>query len=106
MGVRKAGADRIFWGSVLASLALIGPSCFDAIVETDAGFHVVVGRDILRGSLPHVNGHSWIAGNQPWFSTYWLFDALCAALEARLGPLGLQLLTFAMGAGTVWFLGK
>jgi hypothetical protein len=106
MAVRKAGADRIFWGSFAAAVALIAPGCFDAIVETDAGFHVIVGRDILRGSLPHINGHSWIAHDQPWFSTYWLFDAVCAALDGWLGPLGLQLLTLAMGAGTLFLCGK
>ena len=106
MAVRKAGAERIFRVSFAVAVALIAPGCFDAIVETDAGFHVVVGRDILHGSLPRINGHSWIAHDQPWFSTYWLFDAACAALDGWLGPLGLQLLTLAMGVATLFLCGK
>jgi hypothetical protein len=100
---RKAVAEKL---PLLCAIALVAPSCFDAIAETDAGFHIVVGRDILAGSLPHVNGHSWVAMQQPWFSTYWLFDAICALLDKWFGPLGLQLLTFAMAVATLWLLAK
>lgn len=97
---------RVAYAIALAgSAALLAPSCFDAIVEPDAGFHIAIGRLILRSGIPHTNALSWIARDEPWFPNAWLFDAACAALTNALGPLGLQIFVFALGVATVALVG-
>ena len=97
MAVRKAGADPLFLGALALAVAIFAIASFDAVVETDAGFHVAIGRLVLHSGIPRTNALSWIARDQPWYPNAWLFDAAAAALHDRLGPLGLQLLTFALG---------
>jgi len=86
------------------ALCLTGPICFDAITESDAGFHVAMGRLIRQGTIPTTNALSWIARDHPWRPTSWLYDWLCAVADAGLGPLGLQLMTFAFLALTLLFM--
>ncbi|GAC1606625.1 MAG: hypothetical protein NVS4B10_21040 [Myxococcales bacterium] len=82
------------WLPFALAVAATGPVCFDPISESDIGFHVAIGRLVRQGLFPRTNSLSWIAHDQPWGSTSWLYDWLCAIADARLGPAGLQLLTF------------
>jgi hypothetical protein len=76
--------------------ALVGPVLFRPIWESDAGWHLAVGRLAIEQGIPRTNALSWTAPDNPWYATSWLFDVLAASLEARLGELGLQLLCAAL----------
>ena len=89
------------WGALTTAIALAAPYCFDAIGETDAGFHIAVGRLILRSGIPRTNALSWIARDAPWYPNSWLFDVVCAAVTDRFGLLGLQLFTFLLAVAVL-----
>lgn len=92
---------RFGWPAAFA-LLFAGPICFLAVADTDTGWHVAVGRLVLRGHLPRTNALSWAYGETPWYATSWLYDAALAALtDALPQALGAQLLTFALVAMTV-----
>ncbi len=69
--------------------------------ETDAGWHLAVGRVIARHGIPFENALSWTHPHAPWFATSWLFDWLAYETTLRAGVLGLQLFTFLWVAATI-----
>jgi hypothetical protein len=79
------------------ALLVAGPFCFAAVSDSDAGWHVAVGRLILHGRFPHANSLSWKWGDHPWYPTSWLYDVVAGALGTAFG---LQLLTFVLFAAT------
>jgi hypothetical protein len=85
----------------LAGLVLAGPFCFTPIDETDIGWHLALGRHIASAGIPRHNALAWTAPDYPWYATSWAFDWICYRLDAALGVLGLQLLTFALLALTL-----
>jgi hypothetical protein len=98
------------WCIVLAALvsaAIAAPLCLQPIWDTDAGWHVAVGRLIREGHFPDANALSWTAPAHPWYPTSWLFDLLAAiGADVLPGALGLQLLTFAFVAGFGFLLAR
>gem|GEM_PF-2142697 len=69
--------------------------CIHPTSETDAGWHVALGRLMLAGHFPRANVLTWTAPTQPWYPTSWLWDVL-SALAARAGDvLGLELMVIA-----------
>jgi hypothetical protein len=95
---------------VAAAFALVGPVCFRPIWDTDTGWHLAVGRLILNSGIPRTNALSWVARDEPWYATSWLFDLVAQTLNARLGPLGVQLFVAALlavallaWAAALWF---
>ena len=76
----------------LISVAIAAPLCFRPVWDTDAGWHVAVGRLIREGRFPHVNALSWTALVQRWYPTTWLYDLLAAiGADTLPGAFGLQL---------------
>src|SRR5439155_170838 len=86
---------------LVCALALAGPFCFAALSDSDAGWHVAVGRLILHGAFPRTNALSWKWGDHPWYPTSWVFDVLCAGAGTAAG---LQVLVFAFLALTCFAL--
>jgi hypothetical protein len=82
---------------VACALLVAGPVCFTAVADSDAGWHVAIGRLVLQGQVPHTNALSWAYGSFPWYATSWLYDAILAAfMRALPGALGAQIFTFAL----------
>ena len=87
--------------SIALSWVLCAVASFAAVTETDAGWHLALGRLILRGHFPHTNALSWTSPLLAWYPTSWLFDLLCALAAAALSSaLGLQVVTFFFAAAT------
>lgn len=83
----------------LLAVAVCALASFAKVAETDAGWHIALGRLILSGHFPRTNALSWSAPDQPWYPTSWLFDVvLAASADALPGALGVQLVTFAFAA--------
>ncbi len=79
------------------ALAVAGPWIFTALEETDTGWHVALGRLVLKSGIPRTNALSWKFGATRWYDTSWLFDLLCALVQGhRADALGLQLFTLAL----------
>ncbi len=97
------------WGRWLAWPLLAwlaaGAACFAVIGDTDAGWHLALGRLIAASGLPHTNALAWTARDVPWYDTSWLWDWATYALTARAGLLGLQLATFAVFGAVLWAMG-
>jgi hypothetical protein len=71
--------------AALASLRLGTP-----IADPDLGWHLAAGRHILEtGTLPRVDGFSYVAQGRPWLLYSWLAEVLFAAIDRALGPGGL-----------------
>jgi hypothetical protein len=87
------------------ALALVGPVCFLPVADTDAGWHLALGRLIGASGLPDTNALTWTARDTPWYDTSWLWDQATAALTARFGLIGLQLVTLATVAVALWAIG-
>lgn len=88
----------------IVALALVGPVCFVAIGDSDAGWHLALGRLIATQGLPHTNALTWTARDVPWYDTSWLWDLATYLLTARIGLIGLQLATLAALAAALWAL--
>ena len=50
----------------LISVAIAAPLCFQPVWDTDAGWHVAVGRLVREGRFPHMNALSWTANRNTW----------------------------------------
>ncbi len=86
----------------LCALAAAAPWNFTALRESDAGWHVALGRLVLQSGVPRTNALSWKFGATPWYDTSWLFDLAAALAQGhRADALGLQLLTLALLALTL-----
>jgi len=85
---------RLLWP--LAGWLSAGAACFWVIGDTDAGWHLALGRSISQHGLVHENALAWTARDFPWYDTSWLWDWTTYALTARFGLFGLQLATFAV----------
>jgi hypothetical protein len=83
------------------ALLLTGPFCFARVGDTDAGWHLALGRLIARSGLPHTNALTWTARDVPWYDTSWLWDAATYALTARFGLIALQICTLLVFALTL-----
>jgi hypothetical protein len=93
--------------AAVVSIAIAAPLCLQPVWDTDAGWHVAVGRLIREGHFPHANALSWTAPGHPWYPTSWLFDLFAAvSADALPGTLGLQLLTLAFMAGFAFVLAR
>jgi hypothetical protein len=84
------------------ALLATGPFCFAPIGDTDAGWHLALGRLISQSGLPHTNALTWTARDSPWYDTSWLWDAVTYWLTARVGLVGLQAATLAVFALMLW----
>jgi hypothetical protein len=84
------------------ALLVAGPFCFAAIGDTDAGWHLALGRLVFQSGLPHTNALTWTAKDWPWYDTSWLWDAATYWLTARFGLIGLQAATLAVFALALW----
>lgn len=82
--------------AIAISAGIAAPWCFDAIGETDAGWHLALGRKLLAEGMFFRNALAWTTPDQPWYPTSWLFDVAGYALVDAIGPLGLQLLIFGL----------
>ncbi|MGZ6125897.1 MAG: hypothetical protein ACXWLR_13105, partial [Myxococcales bacterium] len=83
--------------AVPAALALLiaGPLCFVRITDTDAGWHLALGRLIAHSGLPHQNALAWTARETPWYDTSWLWDFATWLGTARFGLIALQAIACA-----------
>ena len=95
---------RLLWP--LAGWLSAGAACFWVIGDTDAGWHLALGRSISQHGLVHENALAWTARDFPWYDTSWLWDWTTYALTARFGLFGLQLATFANRAALKAVLGR
>ena len=87
------------------ALAIAGPFCFLLPAETDAGWHVALGRAVLASGIPRTNTLSWKFGAAPWYDTSWLWDLGAALLQGqRTDALPQELLTLACLALALWLL--
>jgi hypothetical protein len=84
------------------ALLVIGPFCFAAIGDTDAGWHLALGRLIAQSGLPTTNALTWSAKNSPWYDTSWLWDVVTFQLTERFGLAGLQAATLAVLAAALY----
>jgi len=84
------------------ALLATGPFCFAPIGDTDAGWHLALGRLISQTGLPHTNALTWTARDSPWYDTSWLWDLVTYWLTARAGLAGLQAATLAVFALALW----
>jgi hypothetical protein len=87
--------------SFLTAVAATGVFCFQPLDETDAGWHLSLGRIIMSHGLPSTNSLAWTQGDHPFYATSWLFDVACYGAMHALGMLGLQLFTFLLIALTL-----
>lgn len=87
----------------LAGLIVL-PFCLAPIRETDAGWHLAIGRLVATDGIPFRNALSWTFPDLPWYATSWLYDWL-AFQGMQGGVLGLQLFTFALTVLTLLFVG-
>lgn len=83
---------RIFLPFFVAALCA-GPFPFVPLQESDAPWHLALGRLILQHGIPHTNLLSWKFAATPWYPVSWLYEALCAVLPE---PGGIQLVTCAL----------
>ena len=86
---------------LLCALLLAAPFCFALVGDSDAGWHLALGRLIAQSGLPHTNALTWTARDVPWYDTSWLWDWLSYLLVARFGLTGLQALTLVVFAVTL-----
>ena len=86
---------------LLLAAALVAPLCFARVAETDAGFHLAVGRLIAHGDWPRTNALSFAFAATPWTPTSWLYDVVAFALTDRFGVAALQGLTFLLVAAAL-----
>lgn len=92
-------------GPFACALAVAGPFVFLVPAETDAGWHIALGRLVLREGVPRTNALSWKFGATPWYDTSWLWDLLSAVAQGRSeSALPSELLTLAFLALTLWLL--
>lgn len=76
------------------ALVLAVPLCFTEVAETDAGWHIAIGRLITTSrAIPRTNALSWAWGESPWYPTSWLYDVALAAAAEMPSALGTQLVT-------------
>lgn len=96
-------ATALAWA---AALALVGPFLLRPVWDTDAGWHLAAGRLIRASGLFRENALAWTFAHETWYPTSWLYDWICAALDARLGVFGVQLcgLLLLAGALALWAL--
>ncbi len=92
-------------GWVFAGALVAGVACFVPIGDSDAGWHLALGRLIAQHGLPSTNALAWTARDVPWYDTSWLWDLASYALTARFGLIGLQGLTFVAFGLALWALG-
>ena len=87
------------------ALAIAAPFIFQLPAETDAGWHIALGRRVLASGVPRTNALSWKFAATPWYDTSWLWDLLSALVQgARTDALPQELLTLAFLAVTLWLL--
>lgn len=86
------------------ALFVAGPFAFVPVFETDAGWHLALGRLITSSGIPFRNALSWTEPDTRWYATSWLFDWLAFRATNAAGVLGLQLVTFFFFALTLFFL--
>jgi hypothetical protein len=71
--------------------------------DSDAGWHIVNGEEILStGHLPHNDHYSFTRAGQPWFSWEWGSDVLVASIYRAAGLTGVALFYAALIAAGVW----
>lgn len=71
-------------------------------VDSDYGWHVANGRDLLDGQLlAGVDTYSWTARGATWIAHEWLTEGLMAFLHDSLGPTANSLLAGALGAAAI-----
>ncbi len=95
-------ATRLWPPLALAWLFAL-PFALQPVSETDAGWHLALGRLVATRGIPFENALAWTHPREPWYATTWLFDLLCYEVTTHAGILGLQLVTFAFLAGTLAF---
>ncbi|HLL54462.1 MAG TPA: hypothetical protein VK447_12995 [Myxococcaceae bacterium] len=81
---------------MLLAAGLTVPFCFAVIRESDAGFHLALGRLFATEGLQFRNALSWTAPDYPWYPASYLYDLVAWKLTVALGPLGFQLWTAAL----------
>lgn len=98
-------SDRIHAAlPILVGCVLIAPFCFAAVSETDAGWHLALGRLMAQGEFPRVNALAWTQPDHHFYATSWLFDLACYVFVDVLGIAGLQWLVFLFMVLTIAFM--
>ncbi len=89
---KKAGIAWLGW----AVAAWVGPGlvAFCRIGDSDAGWHLALGRRIASGDFPRTNALTWTAMEVPWYDTSWLWDWSTYLAYTRFGLLSLQIFTW------------
>ncbi len=92
MTARPSRLAWLFWA--LAASAGPGLYAFCRIGDSDAGWHLALGRRIASGDFPRSNALTWTATDVPWYDTSWLWDWATYLATARFGLFALQLITW------------
>ena len=97
-----ARPTRLAWLSwALAAAAGPGLVAFCRIGDSDAGWHLALGRRIAGGAFPRTNALTWTATDVPWYDTSWLWDWATYLAQARFGLFSLQLITWLFFAAAL-----
>lgn len=92
MTARSSRLAWLFWAA--AAWAGPGVAAFCRVGDSDAGWHLALGRRIASGNFPRTNALTWTAADIPWYDTSWLWDWLTYLATARFGLAALQLITW------------
>jgi len=87
--------------ATLLASALSAPFCFRPIGQSDAGFHLALGRLFAREGLTFHNAIGWTAPDFPWYPASYVYDLISYGLVHALGPFGFQLWTALLLVGTI-----
>ena len=85
---------------LLCALAVGLRAALAPLADPDLPMHLLVGQWIAeRGRVPFVEPFAWTRAGEPYYAYSWLAQLLFHGLGRLLGPPGLHLLAFAVGAG-------
>ena len=94
-----------FWGRILAACAVfaIGAFLIVEVYDLDIGWHIAIGRHILReGRIPSTDTFAAASFGRPYHDSHWLFQIASAAAHGAAGMVGVQFLMIALWAGIFW----
>lgn len=89
---------RRTWPWLCSALVFGALLSFRPIADSDAGWHLALGRLIANGHFPRSNTLSWTQPEHAFYPTSWLFDWACFHLWQWFGAAGVQLLVFGFVA--------
>lgn len=87
--------------ATLLAIGLSAPVCFVPIRDSDAGFHLALGRLFATHGLTFRNALAWTAPDYSWYPASYAYDLAAWGLTHALGPLGFQLWTALLLAATL-----